>query len=94
MLIGRDDISNDIINLGASFHLFFNVCYIRAGFHFMLIGGNLTAQSTGSYRGIGGRIQISEMQLQAVLPLPALRCQSALENLLAGYFSLAASSLS
>ena len=94
MLIGRDDISNDIITLGASFHLFFNVCCIRAGFHFMLIGGNLTTQSTGSYRGIGGRIQISEMQLQAVLPLPAPRCQSALENLLAGYFSLAASSLS
>lgn len=60
MLIGRDDISNDIITLGASFHLFFNVCYIHAGFHFMLISGNLTAQSTGSYRGIGGRIQIPE----------------------------------
>ena len=60
MLIGRDDISDDIITLGASFHLFFNVCYIHAGFHFMLIGGNLTAQSTGSYRGIGGRIQIPE----------------------------------
>ena len=60
MLIGRDDISNDIITFGASFHLFFNVCYIRVGFHFMLIGGNLTAQSTGSYRGIGGRIQIPE----------------------------------
>ena len=34
--------------------------YIRARFRFALIGGNLTAHSTGSHRGIGGRIQIPE----------------------------------
>ena len=34
--------------------------YIRARFRFALIGGNLTAQSTGSYGGIGGGIQIPE----------------------------------
>ena len=26
MLIGRDDISNDIITLGTCFHVFYNVC--------------------------------------------------------------------
>ena len=58
MLIGGDDISNDIITLGTCFSMF---VYIRTSFHFVLIGGNLTAQSMGSQRGIGGRIQIPEM---------------------------------
>ena len=60
MLIGGDDISNDVITLGACFHALFNVCLILARFRFALIGGNLTAQSTGSHRGIGGGIQIPE----------------------------------
>ena len=34
--------------------------YIRACFRFALIGGNLTAQSMGSHRGIGGGIQLPE----------------------------------
>ena len=34
--------------------------YIRAGFHFVLIGENLTTQSTGSYKGIVQGIQISK----------------------------------
>ena len=68
MLIGRDDISNDIITLGACFSKF---VYIRARFHFTLIGGNLTAQSTGRHRGIGGGFQIPETYLQALLPFPA-----------------------
>ena len=38
----------------------FNFVYIRARFRFALIGGNLTAQSMGSHRGIGGGIQIPE----------------------------------
>ena len=54
ILIGGDDISNDIITLS-------KFVYIRASFRFMLIGANLTAQSTGSHRGTGGRIQIPEM---------------------------------
>ena len=54
MLIGGDDISNDIITLGSCFSMF---VYIHAIFHFTLIGGNLTAQSTVSHRGIGGGIQ-------------------------------------
>ena len=57
MLIGGDDISNDVITLGTCF-LFF--VYIRARFRFALIGGNLTAQSMGSHRGIRGGIQIPE----------------------------------
>ena len=58
MLIGGDDnISNDVITLGTCFSMFVN---IRARFRFALSGGNLTAQSTGSHRGIGGGIQIPE----------------------------------
>ena len=40
MLIGGDDISNDVITPGTCFSMF---VYIRTHFHFMLIGGNLTA---------------------------------------------------
>ena len=57
MLIGGNDISNDVITL--------------ARFRFTLIGRNLTAQSTGSHTGIGGGIQIPETYLQALLPFPA-----------------------
>ena len=57
MLIGGDDIGNDVITLGTWFSMF---AYIRARFRFPLIGGNLAAQSTGSHRGIGGGIQILE----------------------------------
>ena len=63
MLIGRDDLSNDVITLGTCFHLFFFLMfvYIWAHFPFVLISGNLTAQFIGSHRGIGGRIQVREM---------------------------------
>ena len=56
--------------------MFFNVCLhsclfpLRACFHFLLIGGNLTAQLKGSHRGNGGGIQIPEMQLRALRPFP------------------------
>ena len=68
MLIGRDDISNDVITLGPCFFFFTLFC---ACLCFTLIGGNLTAQSTGSHRRIGGGIQIPETKLQALLPFPA-----------------------
>ena len=68
MLIGGDDISNDVITLGACFHVLFNVCLILARFRFTLIGGNLTAQSTGSHKGIGGGIQIPSDSLPAPPP--------------------------
>ena len=57
MLIGGDDISNDVLTLGTCFEMFL---YIYAHFCFALIGRNLAVQSTGSQRGIGGGIQISE----------------------------------
>ena len=52
MLIGGDDISKDVITLGTYFFQYL--------FTFALIGGNLTAQSTGSHRGTGGGNQILE----------------------------------
>ena len=58
MLIGGDDISNDVIIPGTCFSMFVN---IQAHFHFALIGGHLTAQSTESHKGIGGGIQILEV---------------------------------
>ena len=58
MLIGGDDIRNDVITLSTCFSMF---VYIRVRFCFALIVGNLTAQSTGSHRGIGGGIQIPQM---------------------------------
>ena len=74
MLIDGDDISNEVITIGTCFSMFF---YIRARFHFDLIGGNLTAESTGSHREIGGGIQIPFL-FQS-------RSQSAPESLLEGY---------
>ena len=64
MLIGGDNISNDVITLGMCFSMF---VYIRARFRFALIGGNLTAQLMGSHANL-------EVEL---------KCQSALESLLA-----------
>ena len=57
MLIGRDDISNDVIILDTCFSM---LGYIRTRFRFPLIGGNLTAQSTWSHRRFEGGIQIPE----------------------------------
>ena len=57
MLIGRDDISNNVITLSMCFSMF---VYISTCFRFALIVGNFTAQSTGSHRGIKGGIQIPE----------------------------------
>ena len=55
MLIVGDDISNDVTSI---FYVFFNVCLHSRSSPLALIGGNLTAQSTGSHMGIGGGIQI------------------------------------
>ena len=49
MLIGEDDIRNDVISLSM-------FVYIRSRFRFALIGGNLRAQLTGSHGGIEGGI--------------------------------------
>ena len=57
MMIGGDDISNDVITLGTCLSMF---VYIRAPFRVALIGGNLTAQPKASHWEIGGGIQIPE----------------------------------
>ena len=57
MLIGGDNINNGTISLDTCFSMFVYTCTC---FCFPLIGRNLTAQSTGSHRGIGGGIQIPE----------------------------------
>ena len=57
MLIGKVNISNDVIALGTWFSMF---VHISARFRFAPIGGNLTAHSTGNHKGIGGGIQIPE----------------------------------
>ena len=46
--------------------------YICACFHFVLIGRNLTAQLTGSHKGIGGGIQIPERDV--VVSTPSFSC--------------------
>ena len=65
MLIGGDDISNDVI------------IYIRARFRFALIGEKLTAQSTGNHKEVGGGIQIPETYSCKLFFLFPLRRQSA-----------------
>ena len=67
MFIGGNDIGNVIFTPGMCFSMF---VYIHTCFPFALIGGNLTAQSKGSHREIGGGIQILETLLQALLPFP------------------------
>ena len=69
MLIGGDDISNDVITLGTCFSMF---VFIRACFCLTVISRNLTAQSARSHGGIGGEIQIPKTWLQALLPFSAL----------------------
>ena len=54
MLIGGDDISNDLSRV---FQCLFT---IHSRFRFALIGGNVTVQPTGSHRGTGSGIQIPE----------------------------------
>ena len=72
MVIAGDDITNDIITL-------------RARFRFAMIEGNLTAQSMGSPRGIGGGIQILETYCSCKLSFLFPPCRSgAPESLLAG----------
>ena len=52
MLIGRDDISNDVITFGTCFSMF---VYIRADWR------KSDSSVNGEPQGIGGEIQIPEM---------------------------------
>ena len=74
MLIGGDDISNDVHTLSTCFSMF---VYIRTCFCFALIGGKLTAQAMGS--ATGGL----EVQFKFLFPPP---CQSTPESLVAGSY--------
>ena len=74
-LMGGDDISNDVITLGTCFSMF---VYIRARFHFMLIGRNLTAQSTGSHRGIGDVVASSPSFSRLAARAPRRACSQAI----------------
>ena len=63
-----DDISNYIIILGMCFSMF---AYISTDFCFTLIGGNLTAQSTGNHRWTGGGMNSNSRGLRSWLWLVA-----------------------
>ena len=54
--------------LARAFTCFLMFVYIRARVRFALIGGNLTAQSTGRHKGIGGEIQIPKKDVVASSP--------------------------
>ena len=82
MLISRDDISNEIITLGMCFSM---LVYSRAHFYFTLIGGNLTAQSKGSHRGIGSGIKNSRPTARAPRELACRLSHHSLFVLLKGY---------
>ena len=77
IMIGRDDISNDIVTLSTWFSMFVYIC---AHFCFVLIGRNLTAQLTGSHK-IG--IQIPETHWMISFLSPTRRQRSP-ESLLSG----------
>ena len=79
MLIGGDDISNDVITLGTCFSM---SDYIHARIRFALIGGNLTAR-----RGATGELEVELKFQRGSCKLSFFfppRRQSALESLLAG----------
>ena len=63
MLSSGDDII--VMMTVPSLTCFSMFVYIHVRFCFVLIGGNLTAQSTGSHWGIGDKSQIPETLLQA-----------------------------
>ena len=78
MLIGGDDISNDVITLGACFLMFFN---IRTHFRFALIGGiSVDGRATGELE-----VEFIFQRHSCKLSFLSLsRCQCALGSLLAG----------
>ena len=80
MLIGGDDMGNDVITLGTCFSMFVYIC---TRFHVVLIGGNLTAQLKGSQGEfeVEFKFQRNSRKLSFLFPP---RRPSAPESLLAG----------
>ena len=61
MLIGRDDISNDVITFGVCFHMFFNLCLRSRWFPFCAdILAKISPLSRRKLQGIVRGIQISK----------------------------------
>ena len=83
-LIGGDDISNDVITLGAYFHLFLNVCLLSRSFPLRADSRKFDSSVDREPQGNWRRIQILETKSCKPPFLFLLRRQSALENLLAG----------
>ena len=83
MLIGGDDISNDVITLGTCFSMF---VYIHVRFRFVLIGGNLTAQLMGSHREFEEEFKFQRRSFK--LSFIFLPCHKSVEeSLLTAYFT-------
>ena len=83
MLIGGDDISNDVITLGTCFSMF---VYIHVCFRFVLIGGNLTAQLMGSHREFEEEFKFRRRSFK--LSFIFLPCHNSVEeSLLTAYFT-------
>ena len=83
MLIGGDDLSNDIITLGTCFSMF---VYIHVRFRFVLIGGNLTAQLMGSHREFEEEFTFQRRSFK--LSFIFLPCHKSVEeSLLTAYFT-------
>ena len=80
MLIGGDDISNDVITLGTCFSMF---VYTRARFRYVLIGGNLTAQSTTRHGELKLEFKVQRRCCKLSFLFPPGRQRSS-ESLLAG----------
>ena len=70
MLIGGDDISNDVITFGTCFLVFFNVCLHLRSFPLCADWRNLADQSDGKPQG-NWRESRESKSLQALLPFPA-----------------------
>ena len=60
MLIGGDDISNDVITLGVSFHILFNVCLAWRSFPLRVVWRKSDSKVDGEPQGNWRRIQIPE----------------------------------
>ena len=83
MLIGGDDISNDVITVGTCFSMF---VYIHVRFCFVLIGGNLTAQLMGSHREFEEEFKFQRRSFK--LSFIFLPCHKSVEeSLLTAYFT-------
>ena len=81
MLIGGDDISNDVITLGLCFSMF---VYFSACFHFALIGENQRASRLEAAGELEVEVKFQRCSCKLYFLFPPCH-QSDLESLLTGY---------